>query len=115
MSSGPRYPAIHLTAYEFRPLSRESLALEYIVPSMSASNQRQWSTKFYSLPIGLNENNRKDLRGVCVNHIRSIIEQEQHADEVTEGDISIISWRIFEAVNRYRRSSRGNGNVSHSS
>jgi hypothetical protein len=115
MLSGPHYPAMHLAVDELVPRSHEFPGLDYIVPSMSASDQRQWFTKFCSLPFGMNENSRKGLREVCVNHIGSIIEQEQHIGEATEGDISIISWKVFEAVNRYRRSSCENRNVSQSS
>jgi len=115
MSSGPHYPIMHLTANEFKPLKHEVPSLDYLGPSTRAGDQSQSITISYSLPIGLYKNSRKDLRVMCLNHIKSIIEQDRHVGEVTEGDISIISWRVFEAVNRYRKSSGGNGNVSHSS
>jgi len=115
MSSGPQYPIIYLRVTEFRPLKHEVLSFDYLGPSTSAGYQSQSITTSYSPPLGLYKISRKELRLVCLNHIKAIIEQDRQVGEVTEGDISIISWRVFETVNRYRKSSGGNGNVSHSS
>lgn len=115
MSSGPHYDAIKLTAYEFLPLNLEFLTLDNVFLITSTSDQRQRFTPSYSLPIGLRGSIPKGLRSLCLEHIKSIIEQERHVGEVNEEEMSMISWSVFESVNRYRKSSQGSGNVSHSS
>jgi hypothetical protein len=84
-------------------------------PSSRAGDQHQSYTPSYSPPIGLHGMSQEELRQVCLKHIKSVVKQERHAGEVKHGDISSISWMAFEAVDRYRKSSPGNENVSHSS
>jgi hypothetical protein len=112
MSSGPYYPGICLTAHEFQPINPKFLALDYIEPSTRGTDQHQKYTPSYAPPIGLYGISQDKLRQVCLKHIKAIIEQERHDGEYTQGDISEVSWKTFEAVNRYRKASPGNGNVS---
>jgi hypothetical protein len=112
MSSGPDYPVIRLTATEFLSLNHEFLAINYVIPNKDTDGQCQKFTRSYAPPIGLFGIRPEDLRSKCSDHIRSIISQERDVGEAKYGDISMISWKAFEAVNRYRRSSPGGGNVS---
>lgn len=113
MSSGPDYPKINLIVTEFRPLNVEFLAFNVVGPGEGTDGECQRFTPSYAPPFGLHDTSPEDLKSMCLNHIKSIIKQERDVGEANHGDISIISWKVFEAVNRYRRSSGGTGNVSH--
>jgi hypothetical protein len=115
MSSGPDYPSIYLTATEFQPLKLDFLSFKYVAPNKNTDEQPQKFSTSYAPPIGLHGFSSADLQKTCLNHIRSIINRERSVGEADLGDTSTISWKIFEAVNRYRRSSPETANVSRSS
>jgi hypothetical protein len=112
MSSGPTYPKMRLTATEFRPLNQEILALNLVASKEDTDGQCFKFIPSYAPPFGLDRVSAKELRKICLEHIKAIIEKERDVGEADQGDISIISWKAFEAVNRYRRSIGHNGNVS---
>jgi hypothetical protein len=60
----------------------------------------------YAPPLDLYNTEVDYLRYICLDYIKSIISQERDPKEIIWGDISIISWKVFEAVNRYRKSSK---------
>lgn len=112
MSSGPNYPNICLKVTEFRPLNQETLALNLVAPKEDGEEKCFKFIPSYAPPLGLDDIGTKDLRCLCKKHIKFIIERERDIGEADQGDISIISWKVFEAVNRYRRLNGANGNVS---
>lgn len=114
ISSGPNYPKIRLRVNEFRPLNQETLALDLVAPKEDGDEQCFKFIQSYAPPLGLDATGGNDLRSLCLEHIKFIIERERDIGEADHGDISIISWKVFEAVNRYRRSNRANCNVSYS-
>jgi hypothetical protein len=111
MSSGSEYENLRLTVTEFRPRNKDILALNFVGPK-DTNSQCQMYIPSYSPPLGLYRTSAKELKKKCLAHIESIIETERDIDEVTEGDVSIISWKIFEAVNNYRKSNGDNSDVS---
>jgi hypothetical protein len=114
ISSGPSYPKIHLWVNEFRPLNEEALALNVVAPKDDGDENSYKFVPSYAPPLGLDAKSVKSLRDLCLEHIKAIIEKARNIGEADQGDVSIVSWKIFEAVNRYRRSIGANGNVSYS-
>ena len=112
MLSGPTYPKMRLTATEFRPLNQKILALKLVASKADTDGQCLKFIPSYAPPFGLYCVRAEELRHICLEHIKAIIEKERDVGEADQGDISIISWKAFEAVNRYRRSIGRNGNVS---
>jgi hypothetical protein len=104
MSSGAAYPVMALTVYEFVPSNREFLKLSYV--RSSSRRDLQVFECSYAPPLGLYGADVDHLKHICLDHIKSIISQERDPGEFTRGDTSIISWKVFEAVNRYRKSSK---------
>jgi hypothetical protein len=114
MSSGPEYEKLHLTVTEFRPRNEDFLVLDIVGLKDETNNQYQGFIPSYAPPFGLRRTSAKELRKKCLDHIISIIEQERDIGEATRGDISIISLKIFEAVNNFRKSNGRNSDVSNS-
>jgi hypothetical protein len=112
MLSGPNYPKIHLRVTEFRPLNQEILALNLVASKENTADQCNKYIPSYAPPFGLCDVSAKELRSICLEHIKAIIEEERDIGEADQGDISIITWKAFEVLNRYRRSIGRNGNVS---
>ncbi len=111
MSSGPGYPKILLMATEFVPSNREFLSLSYVAHVATADYPRFLPS--YAPPLGVYGTGKIDLKKLCLSHINSIIEQGHSPTECELGDTSRISWKVFDAVNRYRKlRSRTGGNVS---
>lgn len=103
MSSGPAYPAMVLTVYEFVPSNPVILMLSYV--ENGSSNDCKKFSRSYAPPVGLFGPELSHLKHICLKHIKSVISQERDPGECTLGDTSIMSWKVFEAVNRYRKSS----------
>jgi hypothetical protein len=103
MSSGAGYPVMMLTVYEFVPSNPEFLKLSYV--RSSSRKDSQMFARSYAPPLGLYGAEVDHLRYICLDHIKSIISQDRDPGEFIWGDTSIISWKVFEAVNRYRKSS----------
>jgi hypothetical protein len=95
-----------LTVTEFRPLDEDFLALNIVDPEERTDDQRQRFIQSYAPLFGLRNSNSEILKIACSEHIRAIIKREREFGEAVYGDISILSWKAFEAVNPYRRSSR---------
>ena len=112
MSSGPNYAKMRLKATEFRPLNQDILVLNLVASKEDTANQCLKFIPSYAPPFGLYCVSAEELRNICLEHINAIIEKERDVGEADQGDISIISWKAFEAANRYRRSIGRNGNVS---
>ncbi len=114
MLSGPNYPKIRLRATEFRALTEESIALDLVAPDGDTEDHCFKFIQSYAPPLGLHGISARELRRLCIDHIKSIIDKKRDKGEADQGDISLISWKAFEAVNRYRRSNGDNGNVNRS-
>jgi len=114
MSSGPIYDKLRLTVTEFQPRNEDFLALNYVGPKDDTNDQCQTFIPSYAPPFGLHHTSAKELKTKCLDHIISIIGRERDIGEATRGDISIMSWKIFEAVNNYRKSNEHNHDVSNS-
>jgi hypothetical protein len=114
MSSGPNYPKMRLKVTEFLPLNQDILALNLVASKEDTADQCLKFIPSYAPPFGLHHVSAKELRNICLEHIKAIIERERDIGEVDQGDISIITWKAFEAANRYRISIGRNGNVSYS-
>lgn len=112
MSSGPIYDKLRLTITEFEPQNEDFLALNFVGPKDDTNSPYQRFIPSYAPPFGLHRTSAKELKTNCRHHIESIIEKERDIGEATRGDISIISWKIFEAVNNYRKSNGHNSDVS---
>jgi hypothetical protein len=104
MSSGPTYKPIKVLVYEFVPSKQDFLRLSYV--KNSSRNDSPEFAPSYAPPLGLYNPSVKTLREKCLIHIDSIISEERNPGEFSCGDTSIISWRAFEAVNLYRRTSK---------
>jgi hypothetical protein len=105
ISSGPDYPPIRLTVHEFLPKNLEFLYLKYVGTTNGAGEKCHKFTESFAPPLGIDGDYLVDLRKKCKSHVNSIIDQERDIGEATRGDTSMLSWEIFEAINRYRRSS----------
>lgn len=114
MSSGPKYDIFHLTITEFRPRDEDFLAFNVVGPKDDGDSQSQRFIASYAPPFGLHRTSAKELKNKCLDHIKSIIEMERDIGEATRGDISMLSWQVFEVVNNYRKSKGHNGDVSNS-
>jgi hypothetical protein len=114
VSCGPIYENLRLTVTEFLPRNEDFLALNFVGPKDDANGQCQRFIPSYAPPFGLHRTSAKELKKKCRNHIMSIIEMERDIGEATRGDISIVTWKIFEAVNNYRKSNVYSPNVSNS-
>src|SRR5450432_1460977 len=99
LSSGPTYPKIYLTAHEFSTSNAEDLALDYV----GTDEKCHKFTRSYAPPWALYKVDRKTLKEVCFKHVKGIINLERDIGEATMGDTSMLSWEVFEALNRYRR------------
>jgi hypothetical protein len=105
ISSGPDYPPIRLTVCEFVPKNREFLFLKYVETTNDTGKKCYKFTESFAPPLGLDRDDLVDLREKCKSHVSSIIDRERDIGEATRGDTSMLSWEVFEAINRYRRSS----------
>lgn len=114
MMSGPCYRTIELSVTEFLPLDKDFLAFNIVAPAQSTNGPCQRFIPSYAPPFGLCDPRLDDLKKVCSDHIKAIIKKERSFGEAKHGDVSIISFKAFEAVNRYRRFSKGSSNVGHS-
>ena len=109
MSSGPQYPSLRLVVHEFQPKIEEFLVLPYI--GNSTGNKGYEFTPSYAPPVGLHGTDFQDVEEKCSSHIDSIIEQERDIEEAASGDTSMLSWKIYQAVNEYRQSCAPNEQV----
>jgi hypothetical protein len=114
MSSGPEYDNMHLTVTEFEPKNEDFLAFNLVGPKDDTNNHSQRFIPSYAPPFGLHRASTKELKSKCLDHIKSIIQKERDIGEATRGDISIISWKVYEAINNYRKSNGRNSDVSNS-
>jgi hypothetical protein len=111
LSSGPRYPPIVLSVREFQPSGREFLEVQRI----SGSDQEILSTKScYSLPLGLPSTAALLLKDKCRIHIESIVSYDRdYLPEQSEfGEMSLVSWHVYLAINRYRKADTLNRTVT---
>ena len=106
LSSGRDYQPIRLTVHEFLPKNREFLSLKYVGTTSDANEKCHKFTDSFAPPLGLHDDDSVDLKKKLITHIKSIIDRERDIGEATRGDISMLSWEVFEAINRYRRSSQ---------
>jgi hypothetical protein len=118
MSSGPEYPTFTLMAREFLPsdsaLNSGFLALPYVAKKHTRESHHTF-THSYAPPLALYDPDSNDLREKCSVHLKSIVERERDVGEATRGDTSMLSWKVFEAINHYRKSYKPNEQVRYSS
>jgi hypothetical protein len=107
MSSGPDYPKMHLIVTEFVPSNREFLSLTYVEKAAAGDDHK--FAHSYAPPLGVYDTVKQNLEKNCLSHMKSIITQSRSLGELLHGDTSVISWKAFEAVNRYRKHSSGTG------
>lgn len=107
MSSGPDYPKMQLIVTEFVPSNREFLSLTFV--EKAATGDDHEFAHSYAPPLGVCDTVKQNLEKICLSHMKSIITQSRSLGEIIHGDTSVISWKAFEAVNRYRKHSSGTG------
>ena len=110
LSSGSNSPPMTLTVYEFVPTNYEFLFLYWTPPDVNASIPNP--ERIYAPPLGLLDNkDQAKLQDTCQEHIKSLIKHNQYCKDATNSNAAPVSWEAYEAVNRYRKSSRMLGNV----
>jgi hypothetical protein len=103
MTVGPAYPAIVVTVSEFRPLTPEILLFSYI--DKGSSNDSHKISLSYAPPIGILDDEKSDLKVICLKYIQSVLNQDHNSREWTFSNTSEISWNLLKAINSYRKSS----------
>lgn len=106
MSSGPTYPIIVLTAHEFIVSNREFLELEYITSDIPTDESPKRFQKSYSPPWGVYGSELCSVKQKILRHVKDIIRGPRDREEAESDETSIISWKLAEAVNAYRQSSK---------
>jgi hypothetical protein len=102
ISSGPDYPPMIVTAQEFSPAEEFLVAVEY-VPKDPVEPGHHAFVKSYALPLGLC-GDPQDIRRECFTHLAATIAMRRNEEEATKSDTSQLSYKLFEAVNDYRKS-----------
>jgi hypothetical protein len=113
MSAGPGYPPMRITSYEFllkTNRARDFLSLYYAPANVHTSAPTL--EQVCAPPLGLKEGkDDSKLRDSCEEHISGITEHSRFSKEATDGDASLLSRKVYEAVARYRNSRATLGNV----
>ncbi|KAF4627341.1 hypothetical protein G7Y89_g10813 [Cudoniella acicularis] len=102
VSSGNAYPPMVLPLRGFCAVDEEFLAVERIDEEASTLEQVKLVRR-YALPLGIPSADTILLKKLCLQHIKSIISQDRDSSEGEFGEISVISWKIFNAIERYRK------------
>ena len=113
LSSGPEYPPILITVREFRPRNVNFLALQHIekIEKREGGQEHRLSPS-YAPPFGLISRDNPDLGEKCLNHIKAIANMKRDHNEVEFGQMSEVSWKILDIIDRYRRATESSNNVS---
>ncbi len=93
---------------EFQPADEKFLELI----ELKIDDKDKKSAKFtqhYAPPYGLSQVAAKGLGENLQDHIEAIVEGPRNRGELKQGDMSIVSWEIWEAIDQYRRATK----VSH--
>jgi hypothetical protein len=115
LSSGPTYPPIALSVREFRPFKEDFLAVHRNIPDSSNIEEEQIFSFInrYSLPLALPATEVTALRKKCLHHIKAVISQDRNPGETGPGGMSFISWKVFAAIERYKRASKAHCEVGY--
>jgi hypothetical protein len=102
---GPAYPRIPVIVYEYVPRDRQLLQHKY-VPSVGTDNVPKKYIASYAAPLALSYQDGSEIRKELTKHIKAVIKMPRDIGESTKGDVSMLSFRIYEAVNKYRLTTR---------
>jgi hypothetical protein len=103
ISSGPTYQPISLWVYEFQPPNENVLSLPQIKTDKDGNFTSEFTRRYappYAIPLtatGL-------LLEQCREHVELIARGPRCEGELYYKDTSIVPWKIFKAIDQYRRS-----------
>ena len=103
ISSGPTYQPISLWVHEFQPANEEFLALPHIKMDKDGNIGSQF-IRGYAPPLALPPTSAKALREKCQEHVDLIAKGPRCEGELYYKHTSIVPWDVFNAIDRYSRS-----------
>jgi hypothetical protein len=104
MSTRSTYPPIPITVYEFIPLSRQSLQPRR-ASLVELDDMPLQNTYLDAPPLALLHYDPAEVKDKLSRHVKAVIEVPPDIGETISGETWIVSYKTFEAVNKYRRAS----------
>jgi len=104
MSTRSTYPPIPITVYEFIPLSRQSLQPRH-ASLVELDDMLVQNTYLHAPPLALLHYDPAKIKDKLSRHVKAVIEVPPDIGETISGETWIVSYKTFEAVNKYRRAS----------
>lgn len=104
MSTGSAHPPLAITVHEYIPPSCESLQPRHasLVKVDDIHLQNNCSD---SPPLVLLRYDPAEVKDKLLRHVKAVIEIPPDISEAISGETWIVSYKTFEAVNKYRRAS----------
>lgn len=103
ISSGTLYPSMELTLRRFISSNKDFLAVDVLNEDCEG---RLIAVRKCAPPVGLPTADVILLKKKCLQHIKGIVASSLSPREYVTGEEPDLSWRILEAIDRFRKASR---------
>lgn len=108
--SGPTYPSMFFTVFEYVPRHEEFMTFNYIQSPM-AHGPKTFTTS-YGPPICLSKFEQPKIKNECIKHVKRVSKMPRNIEETEKADTSIVVWKTMDAVIRYQTVLKNIGKVS---